>query len=238
MTLKYPFEAILFDMDGVIIDNTSIHEYVWLQFARSKGCNPSKSEIRAMNGRRASDVIVSLFEKKIESDIEISSLVAEREVLYNQYLTKRALKAVSGVKLFLSELNNLDIPLILATSATLNNATITLNRLKLSTYFNAIITAENVHNGKPNPEIYLTAAKHLDVNPADCLVIEDSIPGVQAAKSAGAYCLGITTSQSGNSLKKSGADWVAPDFLRLPKPIQFYLSIALLHNSANGMVTD
>jgi len=207
-------------MDGVVIDNTPLHELAWLEFARSYGLNPSEANIRATNGRRAVDVVVSLFGSGLDSDEAVSRLAAEREVLYRQYLTTKEIKAVSGIKSFLTDLVSLDVPHVLATSASLNSVTIVLNRLELSAYFDAIVSAENVDNGKPNPEVYLSAAKRVEVNPADCLVVEDAVPGVQAAKAAGASCLGITTSQSEDSLKQAGADWVAPDFLRLPKPLQ------------------
>ena len=222
MISQYPFAAVLFDMDGVVIDNTPLHELVWLEFARSHGFNPSEADIRATNGRRAVDVVISLFGSSLDSDDVVSRLVAEREVLYRQYLTMRNIKAVSGVKSFLLELGSLDVPRVLATSASFHNVTIVLNRLELSACFNAIVSAENVCNGKPDPEVYLTAAKRVEVNPADCLVVEDAVPGMQAAKAAGASCLGITTSQSEDSLKQAGADWVASDFFRLPKPLQVH----------------
>ncbi len=219
MISQYPFAAVLFDMDGVIIDNTALHQLVWREFARFHGLNPSEDDIQATNGRRAVDVVVSLFGSKLEPE-EVLQLAAARGALYRQYLTRENIPPVSGVKSFLEKLGALGVPRILATSARADNVSLVLDLLKLSMYFEDIISAADVCNGKPDPEVYLTAAKRASVKPEDCLVIEDSLPGIKAAKAAGAFCLGMTTSQSEESLKQVGADWVAPDFYYLPSQLQ------------------
>ncbi len=215
MIARYPFAAVLFDLDGVIIDNTPLHQFVWRQFARSHGLNPSEDDIRAANGRRAVDVVVSLFGDGLNQE-EVLQLAAARGVLYRQHLASADIQAVSGVESFLEKLGSLGVPRIVATSTRRDNATLVLNRLELSSCFESIVAAEDVRNGKPDPEVYFTAALRASVNPEECLVIEDAIPGVLAAKAAGASCLGMTTSQSEESLKQVGADWVAPNFLSLP----------------------
>lgn len=216
--ISYPFAAVLFDMDGVIIDNTPLHQLVWREFAHSHGLNPSEADIQATNGRRAIDVVLSLFGSI--ADTQVLQLAAARGALYRQYLASTDIQPVSGVKSFLEKLGALGVPRILATSARLDNVTLVLSRLELSRYFEDIVSASDVCNGKPHPEVYLTAAKRAAVNPQDCLVIEDSLPGIQAAKAADAFCLGMTTSQSEESLKQVGADWVAPDFYCLPNQLQ------------------
>jgi beta-phosphoglucomutase len=214
----YPFSAVLFDMDGVIIDNTPLHQSVWREFAKLHGLNPSEDDIRATNGRRAIDVVLSLF-GSIANE-QVLELAAARGELYRQYLKSSDIQPVSGVKSFLERLGALGIPRVLATSARADNVTLVLNRLQLLSYFEDIVSASDVCNGKPHPEVYLTAAKLASVQPETCLVIEDSLPGIQAAKAAGAFCLGMTTSQSEESLKEVGADWVAPDFYCLPNQLQ------------------
>ncbi len=219
MISPYPFAAVLFDMDGVIINNTPLHQSVWREFAHFHGLNPSEEDIRATNGRRAVDVVVSLFGSKLKPE-EVLQLAAARGALYRQYLTRGNIPAVFGVELFLEKLGTLGVPRILATSARADNVSLVLSQLKLSGYFEDIVSAADVCNGKPHPEVYLTAAFRASVKPEECLVIEDSLPGIKAAKAAGAFCLGMTTSQSEESLKQVGADWVAPDFSCLPNQLQ------------------
>lgn len=216
--ISYPFAAVLFDMDGVIIDNTPLHQSVWREFAQLHGLNPSEDEIRATNGRRAIDVVLSLFGSIAHE--QVVELAAARGVLYRQYLKSADIQAVAGVKLFLEKLGALGVPRILATSARADNVTLVLSRLELLSYFEDIVSAADVCNGKPDPEVYLTAARRASVAPETCLVIEDSLPGIKAAKAAGAFCLGMTTSQSEDSLKEVGADWVAPNFSCLPNQLQ------------------
>lgn len=217
--ILYPFAAVLFDMDGVIIDNTPLHQLVWREFSKLHGLKPSEDDIGATNGRRAVDVVLSLFGSNLAQD-EVLKLAAARGVLYRQYLASTDIQPVAGVKSFLEKLGDLGVPRVLATSARPDNVTLVLSRLELLSYFEDIVSASDVCNGKPHPEVYLTAAKRASVNPKDCLVIEDSLPGIQSAKAAGAFCLGMTTSQSEESLKQVGADWVAPDFYCLPNQLQ------------------
>ena len=216
--ISYPFAAVLFDMDGVIIDNTPLHQSVWREFAKLHGLNPSEDDIRATNGRRAVDVVLSLFGSIDQA--QVVELAAARGALYRQYLKSADIQPVSGVKSFLEKLGALGVPRVLATSARPDNVNLVLSRLELLSYFEDIVSASDVCNGKPHPEVYLTAARRASVNPKDCLVIEDSLPGIQAAKAAGSFCLGMTTSQSEASLKQVGADWVAPDFYDLPNQLQ------------------
>ncbi|MNR96532.1 Phosphorylated carbohydrates phosphatase [compost metagenome] len=218
------FQAVLFDMDGVVVDNAALHREVWADFARSHGLAPTEAEIRATDGRRAVDVVRLLFKEELEDD-QVLARAAEREIRYRQSLERGHVQAVPGIEPFLEALGEARIPRVLATSATLENVDLVLRRLALANLFDAVISAEDVRNGKPNPEVYLTAASRAHADPARCLVIEDALPGVQAAKAAGATCLGLSTSQSEEALYGAGADWVAPHFLALPEPLRARLSL-------------
>ncbi|MNY13410.1 Phosphorylated carbohydrates phosphatase [compost metagenome] len=217
------FDAVLFDMDGVVIDSTPLHRRVWAEFARMHGRYLTDAEIRATDGRRAVDVVRELFGERLE-DTKVAALANEREDLYRNQLKTGPVEAIAGVKLFLKALGDAHIPRVLATSASQGNIDLALERLRLESGFNVVVTAEHVRKGKPDPEVYLTAAQRVHADPKHCLVVEDAIPGVQAAKAAGAYCLGLSTSQSEAALIEAGADWVAPDFLALPEALRGWLS--------------
>ena len=219
MASSQSFQAVLFDMDGVVVDNAALHREVWAKFARSHGLAPTEAEIRATDGRRAVDVVKQLFKDGLE-EAEVLARAAEREIRYRQSLERGDVKAVPGIGPFLDALGEARIPRVLATSATLENVDLVLERLDLANRFDAVVSAEDVRLGKPNPEVYLTAARRAEADPACCLVIEDALPGVQAAKAAGSFCLGLSTSQSDEALRDAGADWVAPNFLALPEPLR------------------
>lgn len=213
----YPFAAVLFDLDGVVIDTMPVHRRIWQEFAASKGRGLSAAEVMALDGRRAADVVAAIFPQA--SAAEVLALAKERELCYQQELLVTEIPLVSGVREFLAELARLGIPCVLATSAIACNVEVVLVRTGLCDAFGARVTAEDVLNGKPDPGIYLEAARRANQPPGRCLVIEDALPGVRSAKAAGTLCLGLTTSETPASLLATGADWTAPDFQHLPVPL-------------------
>lgn len=209
------FDAVLFDMDGVIVDSMPLHREVWAAFARSHGLNPTGADVRAADGRRAAEVVAMLFGAGL-SEAEIERLAAEREVFFGEQLATVAVQPVPGAEAFLQALGSAGVPRVLATSATPGNVEQFLSRLGFTDLFEAVVTARDVRLGKPHPEVYQTAAQRAGVPPARCLVVEDAVAGVQAGKAAGAAVLGLTTSLPVGTLQAAGADWTAADFTALP----------------------
>lgn len=216
--MGWTFAAVLFDMDGVIVDNMPLHRAVWAEFARSYGLSPSEEELRRLDGRRAVDIIAALFGHLDEA--EVKRRAKARETLYRERLGQSHLHLVPGVRAFLDGLTQAGVPRVLATSATPDNAQTVLTRLSLSDCFTARVTSVDVERGKPDPQVYCLAAERAGVSPADCLVVEDALPGVQAAKAAGARCLGLTTSERAEQLREAGADWTAANFEALPTALR------------------
>lgn len=212
---RFAYSAVLFDMDGVVVDNMPLHRQVWAEFARTLGFNPSMEELRALDGRRAADIIAALHGEELALE-EVTRLAKQRETLYRERLGSTELVPVPGVRAYLEALREAGVPRVLATSATPGNAEVVLERLNLAALFDARVTAADVTRGKPHPEVYLTAAGKVGVNAAECLVVEDALPGVRAAKAAGSVCLGLMTSEPEARLREVGADWVAPDFEGVP----------------------
>lgn len=210
MEREFPFEAVLFDMDGVVCDNMPLHRRVWTEFVRTHGLAPTEAEIRALDGRRAADIIAALFGDLDEA--AIAALAHGREEAYRQALPTAELPPVPGVEAFLAWLGARGVPRVLATSATPANVEVVVGRLGLEAAFEARVTAADVTRGKPDPEVYLTAAARVGSDPARCLVVEDALPGVAAARAAGCRVLGLTTSEDATALRAAGADWTAPDF--------------------------
>ena len=215
MAAPYPFQAVLFDMDGVVVDNMPLHRQIWREFAEQRGVHCTEAELRALDGRRAVDIFAALFGEG-HSPEEVAAMSKAREDLYHGRLATAELPAVPGVVAYLDALGALGVPRVLATSAVPGNVEAVMSRLGLRDRFEAIVTAVDVTNGKPDPEIYRTAASRVGAEPARCLVVEDALPGVMAAKAAGATCLGLMTSEPDARLREVGADVTAPDFTCLP----------------------
>jgi HAD superfamily hydrolase (TIGR01509 family) len=215
----YPFAAVLFDLDGVLIDTTELHYRVWDEFARAKGFIPSREQLLATNGRRGDETLRVWFGPGL-SDLQITAMTADREMYFNRLLEAEPLPAIPGATEFVRAMSRAGVPMGVATSATPENARLSLLRIGLDGGFGAVITAADVANGKPNPEPYLKAADALGVRATDCLVIEDSVSGIRAAKAAGARCLALATTFPREILAAQAPDWVVDRFADIPAELR------------------
>ncbi|MFB2834420.1 HAD family hydrolase [Floridanema evergladense] len=217
----YPFDAVLFDMDGTIINNVPLHQQVWKEFTRLHGLNLSDEELSYAKGRKAIEVVAHFFGEDLGHD-EIARLTEERQILYRERLATadtEVLSPIAGVETYLISLKNLGIPCILATDAPLANVEAVFQKFNFTPYFEELVTSDHIKHGKPHPEIFLTAAQRASAAPQDCLVAEDSEAGVAAAKAAGCSCLALATTQSEADLKRQGVDFIAVDYYSLPAAI-------------------
>jgi HAD superfamily hydrolase (TIGR01509 family) len=207
------FAAVLFDMDGVVADTMPLHRTVWRRYAATLGVSRTEDELRPLDGRRATDIIALLFD--IHDPGRAAEMAEAREAMYRELLAEATLHAIPGVEGYLARLAALGLPRILATSATPENVDQVLRPLGLLGAFDGFVTSADVMRGKPAPDVYLKAAALAGVPPGRCLVIEDALPGVEAARAAGATCLGLSTSLPVEALLAAGARWVAPDFVAM-----------------------
>ncbi len=186
--------AFVFDNDGVVLDSEPIHTLAYLEAFLGHGIPVTIEQITRHKGKSAKDVTNALAR---EAGIELEAaglelLLRDRSAAYRMIAAER-LKPFPDAELLLRNLISMGYPIALATSGSRDTADFVLELTGLKQYFRAIITASDVTKGKPNPEIYLKAARSLDVSPGDCLGIEDSIFGIQAVKSAGMKCIGVAT---------------------------------------------
>jgi len=208
----YPYAAVLFDMDGTLIDDVPLPQAVWKEFTRQHGLNLSDAQLDFAKGRKAVEVVEHFWPAACPA--EVSRLTAERQELYRSRLAASDLvRPVAGAEAFLAALG---VVRVLATDAPRANVEAVLRRFPLASYFEGTVTSDTVQHGKPHPEIFLAAATRAKVAPGRCLVAEDSRAGVAAAKAAGCACLGLATNQSEADLRREGADYVAVDYLSLP----------------------
>lgn len=192
--------AVLFDMDGVIVDNNSYHQISWGKFCQNYNLTLSEAELKQhVWGRTNKDVLGFLFKRDLSIE-ETTRYGEEKEIIYrNMY--KPYIKPVEGLLQFLNSLKMNSIKMAVATSAPSTNLNFVLENIAIAEFFDALVDSSYITNGKPNPEIYLKAARLLDVKPEHCIVFEDSLSGVQAALNAGMKVVAITTTHDQTEFK-------------------------------------
>lgn len=209
--------AVIFDMDGVIIDSNPFHKISLRQFCEKYGYHLSDRElIKKIYGRTNKDWIANLFGAL--SKEELSRYGEEKEALFRE-IYKNDISALRGLPEFLGSLKEKNIPIAIGTSAPRSNVDFVLASTGLEKYFSVILDESNVEQGKPNPEIYLKVAAKLGYEPSRCIVFEDSLSGVESAQRAGAKVVGVATTHSFDELNHT--DFVIQDFMDLDPAFLF-----------------
>ena len=193
MTLRFAPRAVIFDIDGTIVDNMHLHAEAFGVFAQRHGLPPLTQADRArLDGRRNSEIFPILFKREVSRE-EWQAYEYEKEGLYRE-LSKGRLAPMKGLAALIERLEADGIPVALATSAPKPNVTHTLAELSLTDAFPVIVRGDEVARGKPAPDVFIEAARRLGVDPADCLVFEDAPMGIEAAQAAGMRVVALTTS--------------------------------------------
>lgn len=203
--------AILFDMDGVLVDSNPSHRIALREFCSKYGFELSDDELRdRIYGRTNREWLTNLFGARDEHDLK--NWAEEKEALYRK-LYENDIRPVAGLVAFLNHLDEHQIDRAIGTSAPPANVEFTLRKTGLGKYFKVILDETFVSRGKPDPEIYLKSAAALGYEPNRCIVIEDSLSGIAAGKAAGTKVIGITTTHTPEELRM--ADMVIDDFTAL-----------------------
>jgi HAD superfamily hydrolase (TIGR01509 family) len=203
--------AVIFDMDGVIVDSNPFHKIALQQFAAKYGHELHEEEMKKrIYGRTNKEWLTNLFGELPPT--QLHAYAEEKEALYRQ-LFEHDIKPVGGLLAFLSLLDAHHNPRAIGTSAPRSNVEFTLARTGTGKYFQTILDDSFITHSKPHPEIYLKAAAALGYDNNRCIVIEDSLSGVKAGKAAGSKVIGITTTHSAEELVET--DLVIDDFTAL-----------------------
>ncbi|HEY7035600.1 MAG TPA: HAD family phosphatase [Thermomicrobiales bacterium] len=182
------FDAVIFDLDGTLVDTEPLHERSWTIALAELGLTMPEGEYRLyFSGRPGIQSCRERFGMSLEEAIATNDLVTQ---VYWE-LAAGNVAPMPGLTAFLDRLHG--VPKAIATSARRSSATRMLAELGLNAAFDAVVTADDITHGKPHPEIFLTAAARLTVAPERCLVFEDSRAGLAAARAAGMTCVGLTT---------------------------------------------
>jgi HAD superfamily hydrolase (TIGR01509 family) len=211
-TNRSTFRALIFDMDGVIVNSHPVHRKAWQQFLRLLGHNVSESELDyILDGRKRADILCHF----------LGPLSAQQILDYGQHKDRffqesaTEVQPIPGLIDFIERAARRRRSMAVATSASESRTRFTLEQLGLRPYFNAVVTGKDVTLGKPAPDIYRAACKCLNVEPQSSIAFEDAVAGVEAAKTAGLRCVGVLSHQSASTLIAAGADMTIPDFTGL-----------------------
>jgi beta-phosphoglucomutase len=209
--------AVIFDMDGVLIDSGAHHRDAWRLLLGDIGVPPPPEYWRLTIGRPAEEAVPLLLGREVDRS-EAVELAQRKRQLYTQ-LASRGTRPVPGAPGFVQTLVRQGVPRAVATSASRHDAEAMLAEVGVRQHFTVVVTAEDVRWGKPNPEVYLKAAAGLERSPRECLVFEDSLVGVHAARNCGMRVVGVTTSHSGRELLAAGAERAIADFQGFQWPV-------------------
>jgi beta-phosphoglucomutase len=200
-------DAVIFDMDGVIVDNHAYHHEAWMTFFQKYGLTV-EGDVSHFFGRTNQDILEAVFPDTLDPD-HLYQYAGEKEKLYRE-LYEGNVEITRGLPELLENLLKMGMKLAVATSAPPGNVDFVMKNTGLGRYFDFVVDSSMVAKGKPDPEIYLLAARKLNVSPARCVVVEDSVSGIRAALAAGMKVVAITTTSSRERLAE--ADMIIDNF--------------------------
>jgi beta-phosphoglucomutase len=194
------FKAVIFDMDGVIVNTVPIHFKAWKKMFTEYGKNFTVEDYqRKVDGIPRTDgarAILTDF-----SDNRLKEATDKKQKYFLEFLKKDKIPVFKTTVIFIKELIENNIKTAVISSS--KNCPYVLERAKLNKLFNVRISGNDITKGKPDPEIFLMATERLRLKPIDCIVVEDAVLGVEAAERAGMFCIGIDRHNTPEKLKKA-----------------------------------
>ena len=184
-------KAFLFDLNGTMIDDMQYHIKAWHGILNELGANISMEQMKEECYGKNDELLERMFPGRFTED-EKQTMSLEKEKQYQQKF-KPYLKLLPGLDTFLADAKHNNIPMAIGSAAIMFNIDFVLNNLHIRNYFSALVSADDVTVSKPDPETFLKCAERLSVQPANCIVFEDSPKGVESAKRAGMKAVVLTT---------------------------------------------
>jgi beta-phosphoglucomutase len=205
--------ALIFDMDGTLVDNMAFHQRAWIDFLKSHGITLTEDEAQHRIQGTIDEVIARFFSAGT-SEEERDRLGQEKEQLYRD-LYGPAMREVAGLTDLLQRAIARGIRLGLATMGDQPNIDFIMDGLHIRNYFSVITGGHDIRRGKPDPEIFHRTAAKLDVAADEVVIFEDSFAGIEAAKRLGSRVIALETTHSRGELVRTGCDMIIPDFRHL-----------------------
>lgn len=208
--------AFIFDMDGVLVDNSDYHVEAWTVFAKDYDRVLTVDEIKKRLGFNNREYMRFILDRE-PTEQEVCDSTIRKEALYREIFSKH-LAIPPGLIELLRAFKREALTCGVATSAPIENVDFVLDGLQLRSYFAEVVDASHVKHCKPAPDSYLEAARRLKMEPSQCVVFEDAIAGVQSAKAAGMPVIAITTSYPAEVLREHQPDAIIESFTDLQQP--------------------
>jgi len=208
-------KALIFDMDGTIVDNMGVHSAVWLEILAEFGVTETQLEFQAATAGMTNPELLRLLVNPAMTDDDVVTIAQRKEARYRERYAP-ILAPLPGLLPLLRQARQAGLALAVATAANQANIDFVMNGLQIWDYFDAIVGADDVARGKPHPDLFLLAAERLGVPPAHCLVFEDAMTGIEAGRRAGMSVVGGATSHSTAELAaQPGVGQTISDFTQL-----------------------
>ncbi|ALR31564.1 MULTISPECIES: HAD family phosphatase [Chryseobacterium] len=208
--MRFNEKAIIFDMDGTLVDNIRYHEESWLIFLKEHGIDMEPDNFAAQNHGTMDEMIIRFFGEGLSGG-RVQELGLKKEETY-QNLYQKHIREVNGLTPFLQKLAQKNIKTGLATMGIPSSIDFILNSLNIRNYFHEITGGIEVTKGKPHPEIFLKTLEKLNVDGKEAVAVEDSVGGIKAAKNAGLKVVGIATTHSKEEMMDNGCFHVINDY--------------------------
>ena len=181
-------QAVIWDLDGVILDSSEEHRRAWHRLAEEEGIVFTDEDFWATFGKRNDDIIPHYWH--VTSAEQLQELANRKEAYFREFIRETA-AFLPGAEELMRDLCEAGFVQALASSTPVENIKLISELLGLGRYLSALVSGETVEHGKPAPDIFLRAAQELHVPASSCVVIEDAVAGVQAAHNAGMYCISV-----------------------------------------------
>jgi beta-phosphoglucomutase len=201
----------IFDHDGVLVDSLENHQHAWVELGRRTGLGLTAEFILETFGMTNPSIFRRLKGDTISAE-EIKRYSDMKEECYRD-VARGKIQLMAGVRDVLDGLTAHGVKLAIGSSGVLPNLLLTVHECGLEGRFSAIASLEDITHGKPDPEVFLVAAKKAGVDPVRAVVFEDAPVGIQAAKAAGMYAVGVMTTVTADALRDAGADEVVIDLV-------------------------
>jgi beta-phosphoglucomutase len=201
--------AVVFDMDGVLIDSHATHLKAWRRFLQGEGISASDDELAyVLEGRTRTEILRHFLGELDANQFQIYG--RRKDEIFRSL--EHEIAPVPGVLDFVKNLMQWGLALAVATSASEIRTFSTIERLGLGGSFQAVVTAGDVVLGKPDPAVYRLACEHLRIEGERALAFDDAPAGIEAARAAGMRCVGVQNNGAGQALQRAGAEWIIPSF--------------------------
>ena len=204
-------KGIIFDMDGTMVDSLPYHHEAWKIFFNENKVENFSEKLKDYKGGGTLDLMKAVYGDRYSLK-QLKRMSDEKEIIFRR-IYKGKIKPIKGFKKFLNHVKSRNILVGLASNAIRKNVSLIIKELEIYDDFDSIICGDEVDNGKPNPEMFNETIDRFNINKDECLIFEDSLEGVLAAKNSGIKVIGITSSSSNKVLTDAGCVMSISDYL-------------------------